>query len=895
MIGKTLANYEILAKLGEGGMGVVWKARDLRLGREVAVKILPEAFAADAGRRQRFEREARLLASLDHSGIATVYGLHESDGVHFIAMELVPGTTLAARLARGAVPVGEALAMARQIAAALAAAHERGVIHRDLKPANIMVRDDGALKVLDFGLAKFSGPQPAATDGSPASTVAREGTSDGVILGTAAYMSPEQARGQPLDKRTDIWSFGCVLYELLTRKRCFGGETTSDALAGILERDPDWTALPEEVPAEVRRLLSRCLRKDPEERLRDIADARFAIEDLRDADGPGAAAARPRRRAPLWLALAAVAVVCAAVASWLARRPPPPGSPSPTRLAVSLPGQQRLAIALDFALAISPDGQAVVYGASPSPGAPPRLYLRRLDRFEAAPIPGTEGAIGPFFSPDSRRLGYIANAKLCTIALEGGTPTEICQLGQAIPGACWGPDGWIYFVRSLGHGLSRVPAAGGTPELLTTPNAAAGEFGHGWPQLLPDGRHLLFSIQTVGGSQIAVLSLQSRQWHAIGKGMGEARYLSSGHLLVARHEGLTAVAFDLEKLAAIGPPVVVLDDIYMIPSLYGIGLAAYSVADDGRLVYLAGGAAASGSRLVWVDREGRTSPLRSESGDYEWYEWPRLSPDGKRVAVTARTTDGNEDIWALDIERKAWTRLTFDGMSILPSWTADGNDMVFGSPEPNTGVVAMYRTAADGSGEPQLILDGANPRFPIAWSPDGRHLAFVEWGPRNMRDIWIYSEAGQPRAEPIVATPFDEYAPRFSPDGRWLTYVSNESGRYEVYVTPFPEAHGRWLVSVGGGMEPHWSPSGRTLLYRHGDEMMEVPVQAEPQFGVGNPTVLFTKELKTGTYGTLSYDITADGQRFLMIERNLEMIPNELSVVLDWGGELRSKVPASPP
>lgn len=890
MIGKTLSHYEILSKLGEGGMGEVWRARDTSLDREVAIKTLPEACAADADRLRRFEREAKLLASLDHPNIATVHGLHEVGGVHFIAMEFVPGTSLAGRLARGAVPVGEAMTMARQIADALEAAHERGVIHRDLKPANIMLRPDGTLKVLDFGLAKSSGSRPAAADGSAATTGALDETRAGTILGTAAYMSPEQARGQPLDKRTDIWSFGCVLYEMLTARRCLAADTPSDTLARILEGEPDWSVLPAGVPLAIRRLLSRCLRKDPKKRLRDIGDARIVIEDLLDADlAAETATPRPRGNA-LRLAIAALAVVCAAAAGWLARRPAPPSSPGPARLVVSLPEQHRLAIALDFSLAMSPDGTALVYGASSSPGTPPRLYLRRLDRFEAVPIPGTEGAIGPFFSPDSRMLGYIADAELYTIALEGGTPVEICQLGQAIPGACWGSDGWIYFVHSLGRGLSRVAAEGGTPELLTSPNAAEGETGHGWPQLLPDGKHLLFTIQSVGGSRIAVLSLSTGQWRVIEKGIGEARYLSSGHLLFARHEGLTAVAFDLEKLEAKGAPVVVLEDVYMVPTLYGIGLAAYSAADNGRVAYLAGGAAAGQNRLVWVGRDGRISSLDVEPGIYEW---PRLSPDGRRVAITGRSAVGKLDIWALDIERQAWTRLTLNGSSILPCWTPGGKEVVFGSPKANTSVVAVYRTAADGGGQPQQILDGANPRFPIAWSPDGRHLAFVEWHPHDMRDIWIYSpsETGQPRTEPIVATAFDEYAPKFSPDGRWLAYVSNESGRYEVYVRPYPVGQGRWLVSVEGGTEPHWSPDGRAMFYRNGDKMMEVPVRTEPEFGVGTPAVVFRKEFKSGVYNTLSYDVTADGQRFLMIERNLEMIPNELNVVLDWNEELRRKVP----
>jgi Tol biopolymer transport system component/tRNA A-37 threonylcarbamoyl transferase component Bud32 len=892
MIGKTLAHYEILSKLGEGGMGEVWKARDTNLDREVAIKILPEAYTADTDRLLRFEREAKLLASLNHPNIATVYGLHEANGVHFIAMELVPGTTLATRLARGVVQVSEVLEMARQVIDALEAAHERGVIHRDLKPANIMIRGDGTVKVLDFGLAKSPGPSSAAADDSTAATVVLDRTREGVILGTSAYMSPEQARGQPLDKRTDIWSFGCVLYEMLTARRCFDGGTSSDVLARVLEGEPDWSGLPVKVPAELRRLLDRCLRKNPAERLRDIGDARILLEDLRAGDEMAATTATPRlRHNALRLAVTALAVACAAVLGWMIRKPAPSDPRSPTRLVVGLPEQHQLAIALDFSLAISPDGSALVYGASSSAGQPPRLYLRRLDDFKATPIPGTEGAFGPFFSPDSRMLGFITDAKLYTIAVDGGTPVEICQLEQAFPGACWGTDGWIYFVHSLGRGLSRIPAEGGTPEVLTSPDATRGETAHGWPHLLPDEEHLLFTIQGVGGSRIAVLSLQTGQWRTIEKAIGAARYLSSGHLLFARSEGLTATGFDLERLEATSAPVVVLEGIYRMPGMYGVGLAAYSVADDGRLVYLAADATASQNRLVWVDRDGQTRHLGVEPTAYEW---PRISPDSSRVAVTERTADGKLDVWVLDFARQARTRLTLHGNGILPCWTPDGKEIMFGMPKANSSMVAIYGTAADGSGQPRLILEGSNPRFPITWSPVGRQLAFVEWHPRNMRDIWIYSESAQPQAEPFVATPFDEYAPKFSPDGRWLAYVSNESGRYDVYVKPFPDGRGRWLVSVGGGTEPAWAPDGQVLFYRNGNDMMEVQVRTEPTLAVDPPTVVFTKAFKTGVFGTLSYDVSADGRRFLMIERNLEMIPNHLNVVLDWGAELQQRVPVTP-
>jgi len=892
MIGKALSHYKILSKLGEGGMGVVWKALDTNLDREVAIKILPGTFAADAERLRRFEREAKLLASLNHPNIATVHGLHETDGIHFIAMEFVPGMTLAKRLAHGTVPVDEALEMAGQIAEALETAHERGVIHRDLKPANIMVRNDGTIKVLDFGLAKSSGSQPDDGNVSESPTVTSDGTMAGVILGTAAYMSPEQARGTPLDKRTDIWSFGCVLYEILTGKSCFDGETPSDTLARILEREPDWSAVPEGTPVVIKRLLSRCLRKDPRGRLRDIGEARIAIEDLH-AEGATASTVIARRswRSTLPLAITALMIVCAGVVGWMARQPSSPDPLSPTRLVVSLPKHHHLAVSADLSLAISPDGTTLVYGASSPPGSSPRLFLRKMDRFEAVPIPGSDGAVGPFFSPDSRWLGFFADGKLQKIAVEGGTPLEICHVGQVVPGACWEPDDWIYFTASPNHGLFRVPAGGGTPERLTSPDFAHEETGHGWPHMLPDGDSLLFTISSVDGTHIAVLSLQTGQWRTIEKGMGGARYLSSGHLLFARSEGLAAVPFDIVKLETEGAPVVVLEDVYMIPGLLGFGMAAFSVADTGLLVYLQGGAAAGENRLVWVDRDGRTRPLTSEAGSYEW---PRLSRDGKLVAVTDRTAGGQIDIWIIDIERHVRSRLTFDGSNILPTWTPDGKQIVFGSARVSSNVVALFRKSADGSGEANLILDGANPRFPMSWSPNGRHLAFVEWNPDTMRDVWIFSPGEQPETEPILVTQFDEYSSMFSPDGLWLTYVSDESGRYEVYVQSYPVGRGKWLVSAGGGIEPVWSASGREIFYRNGDAMMVVPIRTEPEFEAGTPALVFEKALVSGIYGSLSYDISPDGQQFLMIERDIEMAPNQLNVVLNWREELQQKVPVTP-
>jgi serine/threonine-protein kinase len=889
--GQMLSHYHLIEKMGEGGMGVVWKADDTVLGRQVAIKILPEAFASDTERLARFKQEARLLASLNHSNIAAIHGLEESDGVRYLVLELVPGQTLAECITHGPLPVDEALTVCRQIAEALESAHETGIIHRDLKPANVKVTPDGKVKVLDFGLAKAfeAGNASGPIDTSLSPTLTTAGTMAGVILGTAAYMSPEQACGKAVDRRADIWSFGCVLYEMLTGNRCFGGETPSETLARILEREPGWSSLPGRTPAAIRELLSRCLRKDPKKRLRDIGEARVAIEDL-DADEPtkGQAAARRSWRSVLPWCIAAVMAAGAIVVAWMGARPEPPAHGSPTRLVVSVPQDQRLAIADATSLAVSPDGSRLVYAASSRPGSRPHLWLRRLDRFEAAPIPGSEGAVGPFFSPDGRWLGYFAEGKLFRISVEGGAPDEVCHVGQVVPGASWGLDDTIIYTNSPSSGLLRVPAAGGTPEPLTTPKFAEGEIGHGWPQLLPDGESVLFTISDVKGTRIAALSLGTGEWRTLAKGMAGARYLPTGHLVYARLEGLAAVAFDPVRLETKGSPVVVLEDVYTIPALKGFGLAAFSVSDTGMLVYLPGGAEAGENRLVWVDRDGRTRPATSEAGGYEW---PRLSPDGKKVAVDNRTADGEVAVWILDIERDARSRLTLDENNILPIWTPDGKQIVFGSNRGGSGVVNIFRKAADGSGKAHLLLEGENPRFPRSFTPDGMWLAFTEWNPDTMRDIWILALSGEHEAAPVLNTRFDEHSPIFSPDGRWLAYVSDESGRDEVYLESHPRGHGRWLISAGGGKEPVWSADGRELFYRNADAMMVVSVRTDGELSAGIPTVVFEKSLKSGIYDSLSYDVSADGQRFLMIERNLESAPTQLNVVLDWQEELRHKVP----
>jgi serine/threonine-protein kinase len=884
--GQVLSHYRLIERIGEGGMGVVWKAMDTTLEREVAIKLLPEGFTGSPDRLARFEREAKLLANLNHPSIAAVYGLHEHDGIRFIAMELVPGETLSERLMRGSLPLEESLELARQVADALEAAHDRGVIHRDLKPANIQVTADGTAKVLDFGLAK-SLEEPVVDDSRSLPTLALDETAAGLILGTPAYMSPEQARGEALDRRTDIWSFGCVLYEMLTGRRCFGGDTAPDILAKIIGAEPDLDLLPIETPARIRDMLQRALEKKPRRRLRDIGEFRIALEDRHDDPTPvvGTPQQRNLTRTLLWTIIAMM-VVGATIVGWVVLnkgRTPPRNA---VRLQIALPQNHQLATGSETALAISPDGARVVYAASSPPGSSPRLYLRELDRFEAVPLPGTEGAVGPFFSPDGRWLGYFAQGKLKRIAVEGGTPLEICHVGQVVPGASWGDDDVIVFSGSPGSGLLRVPAAGGSPEALTSPARADGERSHGWPQHLPDGESVVFTVRNSTGTSIALLSLRTGEWRVLFEGIGGARYSPAGCVVFARSEGLAAAPFDVARQEVSSDPVVMLNDVYTIPAMKGTGMSAFDVSPTGVLVYIGGGTEAGENRLVWVDRDGQTSTAFGEPGGYDW---PRISPDGKKIAVTERTIDESIDVWVLDIERDTRSRLTIAGNDILPTWTSGGERITFGSIRGDSQVCNIHSRAADGSGETTRLVESDHPQFPRDWSPDGSLLALVEWNPQTMRDIWLLEMVGAGKTSPLIKTPFDEFSPAFSPNGRWLAFVSNESGRYEVYVESYPRGRGRWLVSSGGGTEPVWSTDGEELFYRNGHQMIAVPVHATSTFSMGIPRVLFERALKTGLYNELTYDVTDDGQKFLMIEQQLELVPNQLHVVLNWDEELRKR------
>jgi serine/threonine-protein kinase len=888
--GSRLGSYEILAPLGAGGMGEVYRARDTRLRREIAIKVLPDTFASDAQRLGRFEREAQLLASLSHPNIAAIHGFDEAGGMHFLVLELVGGETLAERLAEGPLELEESLNIGRQIAEGLEAAHERGVIHRDLKPSNVKITPEGKVKVLDFGLAKALGGEPSTPDLSQSPTVAPRATSAGIILGTAAYMSPEQARGRPLDKRTDVWSFGCVLYETLTGRQAFLGETISDTIVAILGREPDWQALPVRTPPRIRDLLRRCLQKDHTRRLRDIGDARIEIEEalaqpVATTVAP-TGAGQPRRssRALPW-GLAALATVVAVSAIWI-RRPASSQAPTIRRFAVSLPMTQPtgpLATLSAATIVLSPDGSRFVYVARRSGDT--ELRLREMNRLEEAPIPGTAGGVAPFFSPEGRRIGFSARGKLKTVDLSSGDLVTLCDSRWPLGGS-WAPDESILFVPGSAAGIWRVSARGGEPRVVAAPDYAEGERSYRFPEVLPGGRAVLYTlIRTRGGSaspdtSIAVLELSAGKRRVLVESGSNAHYAATGHLVYARAGALLAVPFDLAKLEVTGPPKPAGEEIL---TDLGSAAAQFSLSSDGTLVYVPAGIQAARSNVVWVDREGVAEPVTPTP---RLYGHLSVSPDGQRIAL-AIAEGGNTDVWVLDLDRGSLTRLTSDAaLDLRPIWTPNGERVTFASNR--AGPTDLYWTKADGSEPEKALLAAPLAQSPTSWSPDGRQLVYTEEDLRTGFDLWVLTLDG--RRTPFLRTPFDERGATFSRDGRWLAYTSNESSRDEIYVRPFPGPGQKWQISTEGGSDPVWARNGRDLFYRSGDKMMAVAISTTPTFQAQKPRVLFEGEYERPDPLT-SYDVAPDG-RFAMVRGETQSALSPLHVVLNWFEELRRRVPA---
>jgi len=880
--GTRLGNYEILSAIGAGGMGEVYRARDTKLQRDVAIKILPEAFAEDPERMQRFEREARVVASLNHPNIATLYGFEEAADRVWLVLELVEGDTLEELLARGRTNGDDVVPIFEQIALGLESAHAAGVVHRDLKPANIKVRADGTVKVLDFGLAKALSEE--SDDGVEASQspTRTKGTALGAIMGTAPYMSPEQARGKPVDKRTDIWAFGCCLYEVLSGRRPFAGQTVSDIIASILQSEPDFDLLPTETPPSLRRLLRRCLTKDSELRLHDIADARL---ELLDSGGPLPPAARavPRSIAPLLVVTSIVAAIGGALAVgwWGSSRAPSP--PSVIRASINLPPDTSYMTEFTPAVAISPDGRLVAYWVRRDDST--MIYVRRLDQSEGHPVPGTEDGKEPFFSPDGRWLGFRRGTELLKVSIAGGAPVVLADLlNTNSRGSHWGSDGWIVLSGGQGSGLSRVRDSGGAVEVLTEPDREAGEKAHRYPKILPSGDAVLFTIGTGAidlwdDAAIAVLSLETREYRVVLEGGSNAHYSPTGHLIYGRHGELLAVPFDPNTSSVTGGPVSVLGGVVATPIA---GNMEFDMAANGTLVYAAGDRGRA-RRVVWIDRNGSRESLIDDEQDFSSVD---LSRDGRYLATWVGRA--NNSVWIYELERGTVIHRTRMFDTHDPVFSPDGEWVAFNSNL--SGQFNIYMQRSDGSEPAERLTTSKNGQTVRSWTPDGELMAIEERRPDTGRDILLLDPNAGVEPHTYLRTEFDEWYPQISPDGRYLLYVSNETGRDEIYLDSFPEPRRRMQVSTDGGTRPRWNPSAEEILFRRGAEIISVPIARRPELAIGKATVLFGEP----QIGARTFAVSADGERLALVVNTEPSEPiTRLELVLNWHEELKRLVPTT--
>jgi eukaryotic-like serine/threonine-protein kinase len=886
--GKRLGPYEITAPIGAGAMGEVYRATDTNLKRQVAIKVLPAAVASDPERLARFQREAEVLAALNHPNIAHIHGLENSDGNIALVMELVEGRTIADRIAQGAIPLDEALPIATQIAEALEAAHERGIIHRDLKPANIKLRPDGTVKVLDFGLAKpFEQTTPLPGDLTQSPTVLSPApTLAGVLLGTAAYMSPEQARGKAVDKRTDVWAFGCVLFEMLTGKKPFEGDTLTDAVAAIVKNEPDWRALPTGTPAAVQSVIARCLRKDPAQRLHDIADGRFQIEET--LNNPVASApmlpVRSYREWAGWI-MAALSLGAAAFLAAQSSIDSPPGDP--ISVPIFPPGKTAFSGAINTTVnvpsfALSPDGRAVVFSAE-TPGDKPMLWVRSMDRLGPRQLAGTEDAQDPLWSPDSRWIAFFANGELKKIPAAGGAVQVITQTAADFRGGSWGPDGTVIF--GLGaEPIQRVNDAGGKTTTVTIIDTSGQEGTHRNPHLLPNGKHFLYSIfgSKQDRSGVYVGSLDGKTKKLLVNVRTNAVYAPPGYLLFVDGNTLWGQEFDVERLEVEGQPFLVAEHVGRNTAMMG----AVSASTTGIIAYA--DTLLHNGRLSWMDRKG--TPLGSTGsleGDYIDF---RLSPDEQRLAASLVDSKTNiVEIWLTDLARSSTTRVSSGGLVTASAfWSPDGTRLMFRSNR--NGIIEFFEKSAAGGGNDRLALPGAQMPslnlIPTDWSPDGRNVIFSAPAPGSENDLWLWpvTEGGKPAK--LIASPANQMHGNFSPAAGLVAYTSSETGKFEVYVETIPRSDRRWPVSTNGGYEPRWRADGREIYYLSDDQkLMAVTVGAGPTFGI--PTPLFQTRVQPGVMALRTHYVPSrDGQRFL-VNTASDKPGSPITVVLNWTAMLK--------
>jgi eukaryotic-like serine/threonine-protein kinase len=883
--GSRLGPYEILAPIGAGGMGEVYKAKDTRLDRTVAVKVLPQHLSSSTDVRQRFEREAKAIAALSHPHICALYDVGREGETEYLVMELLEGETLSQRLTKGPLPPELTLKCGIEIADALDRAHRQGIVHRDLKPGNVMLTKSG-VKLLDFGLAKAMAPatQQSALTSLPTQAGGTPLTEQGTILGTFQYMAPEQLEGKEADARCDIFAFGAVLYEMATGRKAFSGTSQASLISSIMKEEPPPISTVQPLtPPALERVVKTCLAKDPEERWQsahDIGSQLAWIAQGGSAAGVAAPVVASRRRHDrvAWGAVGALAgVLVGAAAIWSVSRARPSDARLVTRAAIPIPAQETFVLDRYVTLAISPDGRRIAYVARKD--GKRQLVQRSLDAAEGTPIAGTEGAYSPFFSPDGQWVGFGAEGKIKKVALAGGAPVTVCALhSDELLGASWGPDDTLVFPDKWGGPLLSVPSSGGVPAAVTKPDGKGGDHGHIFPEILPGGKAVLFSVFT-GGSlddyRIDVQSLATGERKTLVKGGTFGRYAASGHLLYLRGATLFAVAFDPVRLVTTGPAFPVAQGVYENTN----GGGGYAISGNGTLLYSAGGLQLPGRSLLWVDRQGHASPASALKRPFDRVS---LSPDGGRIAVQVQAE--TYDIWVLDLARDSLTRLSFGKDDGSPVWSPDGKWIAFSSTQSGTDNLYLRRSDGSGAEERLTSYQKQESTSPISISPDGKQLVF-QLTRADAQEIWVcpFEKGSVPR--PLLQGPFRHEGGWLSPDGRWLAYVSNESGRREVYVTAFPGPGGKWQISTDGGGSARWAPDGREIFYAKDKKVFRVALTTSPAFSASRPEQLFE-----GDYW--DWDIAWDGKRFLMVkEEASESAPKSLHLVLNWFQDLKARAP----